>query len=187
MSHSSRTKMSFEKEMLGSPRRALSSISRTEDSMRRRIAALRITLFLLALSASAAAAPAPAPTPSGPAPKVVTESSAVTAIEIPVNVIGRDGKPVPGLKADDFELYDQGKRQEISAVDVVDLRSAPPADAPAIARRHWLIVLSYTSPKGLALARAAARDFITHATTETDLVGVATVSAESGWRLLANF
>jgi len=153
--------------------------------MRRHVAALRFTPFLFALSASAA--PAPAPTP--PAQKVVTESSAVTAIEIPVNVIGRDGKPVPGLKADDFELYDQGKRQEISAVDVVDLRSAPPADAPAIARRHWLIVLdlSYTSPKGLALARAAARDFITHATTETDLVGVATVSAESGWRLLANF
>ena len=157
--------------------------------MRRRVRPLAFALaFPLALAAAASAArPAPAPTPA--AQKVVTESSAVTAIEIPVNVIGRDGKPVANLKAEDFELYDQGKRQEISAVDVVDLRSAPAADAPAIARRHWLIVLdlSYTSPKGLALARAAARDFITHATTETDLVGVATVSAESGWRLLANF
>jgi VWFA-related protein len=154
----------------------------------RRTLAVTHTLAL-AFTLALAAAPAFGQAQPQPAQKVVTETSAVTAIEIPVNVIGHDGKPVANLKREDFELYDQGKRQEISALDVVDLRAAPAEDAPAIARRHWLIVLdlSYTSPKGLALARAAARDFIAHATTETDLVGVATVSAEGGWKLLANF
>jgi VWFA-related protein len=124
-----------------------------------------------------------------PPGKVVAETSAVTAIEIPVNVVGRDGKPVGNLKKEDFELFDENKRQEISAVDLVDLRGTPAADTPPSARRHWLIVLdlTYTSPKGLTLARAAARDFIDHATTDTDLVGVATLSVDSGWKLLANF
>jgi VWFA-related protein len=142
-------------------------------------------LAVLALAVVPPSAAAQTPSPG----KVVAETSAVTAIEIPVNVVGRDGKPVANLKREDFELYDENKRQEISAVDVVDLRGAPAADAPPSARRHWLIVLdlTYTSPKGLALARAAARDFIDHATTETDLVGVATLSVDSGWRLLANF
>lgn len=146
-------------------------------------AASAVFVFGALLLRAAAQAQAPAPG------KAVAETTAVTAIEIPVNVVGRDGKPVANLKKEDFELYDQNKRQEISALDVVDLRDGTTAGAPPSARRHWLIVLdlTYTSPKGLSLARAAARDFIDHSTTETDLVGVATLSVESGWKLLANF
>lgn len=119
----------------------------------------------------------------------VAESATVTAIEIPVNVIGRDGKPVAGLTAKDFELTDEGKKQEISAVDVVDLRSRPAAEIPAPARRHWLLVfdLSYSSARGLARARDGAAEFVRTATSESDLVGVATLSAETGWKLLLNF
>lgn len=120
---------------------------------------------------------------------LVHEATSVTAIEIPVNVIGKDGKPVPGLTAKDFELTDDGKKQEISAVDVVDLRGRPAAEIPGVARRHWLLVFdtSYSSPRGIARAREGAAEFVKTATSESDLVGVAALSAEAGWKLLLNF
>lgn len=147
---------------------------------------------MLAISIVAAmlAAVAPAPTKAASAKeKLVAESAAVTAIEIPVHVTGRDGKPVPNLQPSDFELSDDGKRQTISAVDVIDLRTIPASQTPPMARRHWLLVfdLSYTSPRGLARARDGARDFVERATLASDLVGVATVSVEHGWKLLVNF
>jgi hypothetical protein len=56
---------------------------------------------------------------------VVQEKASVTVIEVPVNVLGKDGKPLAGLTAADFELYDNGKKQEITGFEVADLR--PPA------------------------------------------------------------
>ncbi len=74
-------------------------------------------------------------------------------------------------------------------MDVVDLRAPAVGPVPAPARRHWLLVfdLSYSSVRGLARAREGARDFVKNATAETDLVGIATLSAESGASLLLNF
>src|SRR3989442_8281361 len=93
---------------------------------------------------------------------VVQEKATVTVIEVPVNVIGKDGKPVAGLTAADFELYDNGKKQEITGFEVADLKApaaaapgqAPnpfPEGPPAAARRHWLLVfdLSHASPSRL--------------------------------------
>ena len=111
-------------------------------------------------------------TPATPQSTVQERASAIV-IEIPVTVLGKDGRPLAGLEAKDFELYDDGKKQAINAVDVIDL-SAPPAAAapegaaapapiPASARRLWLIVFdtSYTSMAGLLRARQGARDFVT--------------------------
>jgi len=108
--------------------------------MSARTGAAAFAVFAFAALAPRAAGQAPAPVPG----KAVAETSAVTAIEIPVNVVGRDGKPVANLRKEDFELYDQNKRQEISGLDVVDLRAGTSADAPPSARRHWLIVLDLT-------------------------------------------
>ena len=121
--------------------------------------------------------------------KPVTASTVVTAIEIPVTVVGKDGKPIGGLEAKNFELTDDGKKQTITAVDVIDLRSKSAAEIPGPARRHWLLVfdLTYSSPKGLARAKEGAADFVKSSTSESDLVGVATLSAETGWKLLLNF
>src|ERR1700720_1576457 len=58
---------------------------------------------------------------------VVQEKASVTVIEVPVNVLGKDGKPLAGLTAADFELYDNGRKQEITGFEVADLR--PPAAA----------------------------------------------------------
>ncbi|HSS44422.1 MAG TPA: VWA domain-containing protein [Thermoanaerobaculia bacterium] len=133
--------------------------------------------------------------PNAPTQPVVQERAGVTVIEVPVNVIGKDGKPVTGLTAGDFELYDDGKKQPISAVDVLDLSRPIVAGQgaalplPAAARRLWLIVfdLSYTSPGGLLRARTGIRSFVTDAMGPNDLAAVGTLSVDKGWRLLVNF
>ena len=107
------------------------------------------------------------------------ETAAVHVVEIPVNVIGKDGKPVAGLTAADFDLYDDGKKQTITGMDVIDLsRAVTPSPGAAVATpvegaaiRHWLIIfdLSYTSLSGLLRARDGAREFVTKAMRPTDL------------------
>jgi VWFA-related protein len=124
----------------------------------------------------------------------VAESAQVTAIEIPVNVVGRDGKPVSGLTAADFELYDDGQKQVISRFEVVDLQRSSSAGRPAAAvepaaRRHWLITfdLSYSSLSGLLRAREGAKAFVARAVAQGDLAAVSTLSVDTGWNLLINF
>jgi len=39
----------------------------------------------------------------------------VQAVELPVTVLDRDGKPVEGLAKEDFEVYEEGVRQEIQS------------------------------------------------------------------------
>ena len=73
----------------------------------------------------------------------VREEASVTLIEVPVNVTDKDGRPVENLKADDFEVYDDGKKQAITGFDVLDERGtvAPPSAEeapihPEIGRAH---------------------------------------------------
>src|SRR5688572_17797167 len=61
-----------------------------------------------------------------------TETAKVTVVEIPVQVVGRDGEPVRGLTREDFEIVDEGRKREIAYFDVVDV-SAPPSVAPPTA------------------------------------------------------
>ena len=103
--------------------------------MRRRLALL--LAFLPFTAAFGGAAPAP------PAP--VHETADVSLVDVPVNVIGHDGKPVRNLKAADFSLEDDGKRQPILSVDTFDLSSvhgigAPDQSVPAGGRRHFLLL-----------------------------------------------
>jgi VWFA-related protein len=146
----------------------------------------------LGLALALASAPALAQKNAG----VVQEKASVTVIEVPVNVLGKDSKPLAGLTAADFELYDNGKKQEITGFDVADLR--PPAaeginpflePPPAAARRHWFLVfdLSYSSPTALIRAREGARSLVEKEMGPSDLAGVATISIEKGWKLVENF
>lgn len=129
----------------------------------------------------------------------VRETATATVVEIPVTVVGKDGRPVTGLTAADFELFDDGKRQAITSLDVIDLARKPAAEAdaatpqapaiPPAARRLWLLVfdLSYSSPSGLVRARDGAREFVARSLNENDLAAVGTLSVDTGWRLLVNF
>lgn len=144
--------------------------------------------FTLAL-ALLLAAPVPA------APQTFEDKAQVTAVEVPVNVIDRDGNPVRGLSAANFEVYDGGDLQKISGFEVVDLAAIgrePEAGAVELessARRHFLLLfdLSFASPTSILKARMAARDFVLASLHPTDLAAVATFSLEYGPKLVITF
>ncbi|HSN89045.1 MAG TPA: VWA domain-containing protein, partial [Thermoanaerobaculia bacterium] len=123
------------------------------------------------------------------------ERAQVTAIEVPVNVVDRDGKPVRGLTAANFEVYDGGDLQKLSAFEVVDLAALDREPQPFTeelesgARRHFLLMfdLSFASPTSILKARMAARDFVLSSLHPTDLAAVATFSLEYGPKLVITF
>jgi VWFA-related protein len=125
---------------------------------------------------------------------VVRESAEVTLVEVPVVVLGKNGQPVRGLTAGDFELEDNGVRQAITALDVVDLtkKSVVPGEGPefsAAGRRHFLLLfdLSFSTPTEIVRARDAARRFIQSGMAPDDLAAVGTTSVGQGARLLVTF
>lgn len=121
----------------------------------------------------------------------------VIEVEVPIQVVDRDGEPVRGLTAEDFTILDNGKPQEIAAFRVVDLELIEPGETrteieravPATGRRHFLLLfdLSFSAPHAVLRAREAARDFVLHRLHPTDLVAVATHTIESGAQLLVTF
>ncbi len=126
-------------------------------------------------------------------------TSQVVSVEVPVNAVGRDGRPVRGLTAADFEVYDEGRRQPLSGFEVVDLDVLAPAAGaaetpaaaalPSPARRRFLFLfdLSFSSPTAVVKARLAAREFLLHSLRPTDLAAVATYTLETGPRLVVTF
>lgn len=120
----------------------------------------------------------------------------VVEVEVPVNVVDRDGNPVRGLTREDFELLDRGEQREITGFQVIDLDliQPQPTDAveplvPAAARRHFLLLfdLSYSTPISILKARQAARNFVVESLHPTDLAAVMTFSLQHGVRLLVTF
>ena len=116
---------------------------------------------------------------------------------MPVQVL-RDGEPVRGLTAEDFEVYEGRTKLPVTGFEVLDLsETAPPAAAvqkerklvqPVAARRHFLLLfdLAFSSPKALAQAQQAARD-LTQGLHPVDLVAVATYTPSKGPQLLLGF
>lgn len=126
------------------------------------------------------------------APEPVRESAEVSLVEVPVRVLGRDGRPVRGLTAADFKLEDDGRPQAIVGFDAIDL--ADHADPSALslspaARRRFLILFdfSFSTPRAVVAARRAARDFVLTGMGDRDLAAVATYSVERGVRILVTF
>jgi VWFA-related protein len=129
------------------------------------------------------------------------ESTQVTAVEIPVQVV-RDDEPVRGLAAEDFEVYEGDRRQPVTGFDVVDLSAAaaasgaapagaasPPVPMPAAARRHFLLLfdLANSEAKSILKAQQAAGDVMVRNLTPSDLVAVARYSPADGTHLILNF
>lgn len=121
----------------------------------------------------------------------VVEQVEVVAVEVLVSVTDRNGTPIRGLKADQFEISDDGKRRDISFFLESDLRAGQTGITPtsSVARRKFLLLfdLAYSSPTALVRSRKAARDFVTGSLNPWDLVAVATFRHDSGVHLLTSF
>jgi VWFA-related protein len=125
----------------------------------------------------------------------VRETAEVVLVEVPVRVVDRDGKPIHGLKVTDFELFDDGRKQEIVGFDAIDLarksREAPGAieSLNPAARRHFLILfdLSFAQPAAVIAAQRAAKQFVLNGMGDRDFAAVGTFAVEKGVRLLVTF
>lgn len=131
----------------------------------------------------------------GPALAQQTFSGAteVVVVEVPVQVV-KDGEPVRGLTAGDFEVFDGRRKVPVTGFEVLDLATAAPVGAaaeaqiPASARRHFLMLfdLTFSEPSALSKARDAAKDVV-KTLHPTDLVAVATYSSLQGPQLILGF
>ena len=112
-------------------------------------------------------------------------------IEVAVSVTDESGRPVPDLTADDFEVYEDGRRQPVVAFARVDMPvepfdapvSHPPPDAASSAPgeragRVYLLLLDdlHTHVLRTEEVRAIAREFIENALFGNDLAAVAMTS-----------
>lgn len=132
--------------------------------------------------------------PGSAAAQTFSGTTDVTVVEVPVQVI-KDGEPVRGLTADDFEVFDGRKKVPVSGFEVLDLTAPAQASTPQqaaqipiSARRHFLMLfdLSFSEPSALSKARLAAQDVV-KTLHPTDLVAVATYSSISGPQLILGF
>ncbi|HET8772365.1 MAG TPA: VWA domain-containing protein [Thermoanaerobaculia bacterium] len=121
------------------------------------------------------------------------EKVTVAYVEVPVTVLAKDGAPVRGLTRASFEVRDDGALREIESFDAIDFAADRGAKAvsplhPA-SRRNFLLLfdLSYSNPKSLTRAQDAARSFIARSVGGRDLVAVATLDADRGFRFATAF
>lgn len=145
--------------------------------LRRLLLACLAALFLVLL-------PLRAQTPT------YSDVTEVNAVEIPVQVL-LDGKPVRGLKAENFAVYQEKQKQIVTGFEVVDLLSLPAEKAlevPAPARRHFLLLfdLAFSEPKAIVRAREAAKALLPEL-HPSDVVAVATYAASRGSELVVGF
>ena len=127
--------------------------------------AFRLPFLVLALALASLA----------PALAQFSDSTQVTAVQIPVQVVA-DGKPVRGLAAADFVVYEGRRQRPVVGFDSVDLQTLPAdAEVPGAARRWFLMVfdLAFSDPGGIAKAREAAIEMLP-LLHPSDLVAVAT-------------
>jgi VWFA-related protein len=119
-------------------------------------------------------------------------SAEVSLVLLPVFVTDAEGRAVAGLRAEDFEVRDDGKPVEIVSMRYVDTTSS--VDQAEIrhasaARRRFLLLFdkSFTDPGGLNRALRAALEFVRNGLAPSDLAAVATVDVHRGIRVVANF
>ncbi len=126
------------------------------------------------------------------------DRTSVFEVQVPVNVVARNGEAIRGLNPEDFQILDEGQVQEITGFRIVDLDQLVPDDRrvietdygiPPAARRHFLFLfdLSYSAPTSITRARAAAQEFVLHEMHPTDLAAVGVHTVESGPQLLVTF
>ena len=154
----------------------------------------------VALLATTGAVAQTEPAPTEPS-QTFEGSTSVQLIEVPVRVLRR-GDPVRGLTRANFEIYDNGERQEISAFEIVDAtaewvpETLPTGDVlPPQERRNFLFLFDFAyAGDGLIDARrrliesaAAVRTMIETGLSESDRIAIAFFSSLRGLKVIADF
>jgi VWFA-related protein len=121
------------------------------------------------------------------------EKVTVSYVEVPVSVVGRDGKAIAGLTQANFELYDDNTKRPIDSFEAIDFGAVETQKAisplnPA-SRRNFLLLfdLSFSSPISLGRAQEAARNFVDRNLGRRDLVAIGTVNVDTGFKFLTAF
>ena len=123
----------------------------------------------------------------------VKETVTVSVVEVPVKVVDRDGNPVRGLTAANFKIVDDGKERPVTSFDTIDFASVESLKATSplnpAARRNFMLLfdLSYSQPKSVDRAKAAAREFVAKMAQKRDRIAVATIDADHGFKLVTAF
>lgn len=135
------------------------------------------------------------PVPAG-APQIPSFPSEAKRVTVDVVVTDQDGRPIAGLKREDFVVEENDVVQpilEFEAVDVADARSLPPADAvhPGVAEnvaadgpgRSFFVVLDDVNltPASAARARTAVAKFLEVHVREGDRVTLAPTGGAAWW------
>ena len=141
-----------------------------------------------------------APTPQGPAgdQPAVTFKVEVNYVEVDAAVFDRQKQPVSGLKRDDFEVYEDGVRQDVSAFTQVNIPIDRPEPVPLQAKsviepdvvtnakpfdgRLYVIILDdkQTQAFRAPLVKRAAEQFVSRYMAANDLAAVLSTSGQSG-------
>ena len=123
-----------------------------------------------------------------------SERVTVSVVEVPVTVVGKGGAPVRGLTAENFQVFDDGKKREITGFDAIDFAQKKSeltaiTPLPPAARRNFLLLfdLSFSTPTSVTRAQQAAREFLAKMVGRPDRVAVATIDVQRGFRLVTGF
>ena len=138
--------------------------------------------------------PQGSPTRQNPA---VTFKVEINYVEVDAVVTDRDGRFLANLGAEDFEIFEDGKRQSVASFGLVDI-PLEKADAPLFAPRAaepdvftnerpfdgrvYLLVLDdlHTDASHTPLVRAAARRFVETQLGANDVAAVLTIRQHVG-------
>jgi len=146
----------------------------------------------------------PTPLPRGKG----TIRTTVDLVEIDVQITGRDGKPIKGLKQEQFTVTEDGKAQKVSTFEYNDIEKIETASAAneapitvpigsvtssepikAVVHDHRMIVLFFDltslQPEDLLRSTRAAEKYLREQMTPADLVGV--VAFGNTLKVVANF
>jgi VWFA-related protein len=150
---------------------------------------------VVAVAAIAALAAQQAP-PTPPDQSAVTFKVAINYVEVDASVFDRDGQFVPNLKKEDFEVLEDGVRQEVTAFTQVNIPIERPEPPPLQAKtviepdvvsnvrpfegRVYVIILDdkHTAALRSQLVKRAATQFISQYMAANDMAAVITTGGQ---------
>jgi VWFA-related protein len=115
-----------------------------------------------------------------------TFKTAVDLVTVEVNVVDRDGKPIPDLKPEDFEVWISQQPRQVVTIDRQSYGSTAPAppgtpipgdvrtqpSAPSVRRMFVLAIDEHSLQAGSAMAAVSAAERFIDKLQPDDLVGV---------------